>query len=416
MVSVRKKQSVDASSEDEISMKRGAEFQTWVSRSLDVFKGIFIIFMLAEHTRSSFGIDMTSKEPIMQFVSQVACSLDMTSFSTAYGFSCYQAYLTNSKNRSSRDQFWRVFRSVGLIVSAMWMCNIIFALGVLRWVPTWTNMRKIFTMEVLFWDFLATFPAMLLMGFLITKPLMHVAVRSGLFVRLCVFAILLGLPLLSPQFALEACSTLPERYSAVFLGCVKRAMGAMRFSAGTYMFFFNLGCIVSMYVSEYRTGPSLQMLRKPHWVAFLTFFAIEFAYALPLLHEYNSPWEYLNWNGYRRFPMTAPLMLAWGFLSQSVAIGALCLTYCERKLKFLRPIVSMLEHFGANVLLYLTVSNFVINSIFHVEWEQYQESAKQPVGGKVLSIRTWEFIVLAAAVGQILLVLLLRYMIQTSRK
>ena len=411
-------------------------FDDWISSSLDVFKGIFIVFMLAEHTRSSFGMGMSSKEPIMQFVSQVACSLDMTCFSTAYGFSCYRAYLTTTKGRSPAHQLKRIFRSVGLIVAALWMCNIIFELGVLRNPPTWANIRKIFMFEVLYWDFLATFPAMLLIAFLTTKPLMSFASRSGFAMRLVVFVVLLGWPMLASGWALDVCPTLSSKYAAIFVGCVKRSMGAMRFSAFTYMFFFNLGCILSMYTLEFaKSGMKVSSislssaLRQPHWLAFAVLVGVEVYFVIPLLGAYNSSWEYLNWNGYRRFPMSTPLILAWGFLSQSVAVFALVLTaiargdickICSKAPSFARDFAriacSVLEHFGANVLLYLTISNFTINSLFHVEWGQFQESPKRPVGGDVLSLRTWEWIVLGAAVGQILLVQLIRYLILSGRK
>ena len=140
------------------------EFESWISSALDVYKGIFIIFMLTEHTRSSLGVGMDATEyPIMHFVSQIACALDMTCFSTAYGFSCYRSYLTNSKGRSVREQLTRLFRSVGLICAGAWICNITFDMAVMGKSPNWSSWMSILTFDILYWDFLTTFPVMLLL-------------------------------------------------------------------------------------------------------------------------------------------------------------------------------------------------------------------------------------------------------------
>ena len=417
-------------------------FEDWISSALDVYKGIFIIFMLTEHTRSSFNVGMTSKEPIMQFISQVACALDMTCFSTAYGFSCYRAYLTNSKNRPMKAQLTRLFRSVGLIVACAWMCNISFELAVLRNAPSWENMWKILSFQVLYWDFLTTFPAMLLVAFLTTKPLMKIAAKFGptSIVRWTIFAVLLAWPLLTPPLALETCPTTSSKYAAIFVGCIRRPLGAMRFSALTYMFYFNFGCIVSLLSLEFsKSGAALtslaSKLKEPHWIAFSALFAVELYYAVPLFQNYNSSWEYLNWNGYRRFPMTTPLVLGWGFMSQSIGLLALAMTAAVRPQvssladkipalmrKWTSIKCAILEQFGANVLLYLTVSNFVIHGFFHVDWREFQQKDASAKGGKgrttekMYTIRSWEYIVVAAAIGQILFVQLLSYLVRSSRK
>jgi hypothetical protein len=415
-------------------------FEEWISAALDVFKGIFIVFMLSEHTRSAFAMKMTPNEPIMQFVSQVACSLDMTCFSTAYGFSCYRSYLTNSKGRSMRSQFVRLFRSVGLICAAAWACNVSFELAVLQNPPTWENMRKIFTFDVVYWDFMTTFPAMLLTAFVTTKPLMSIASKSrNKLVRLAIFTFLIVWPLLASDLAMDTCPTALDRYKAIFIGCVRRNLGAMRFSAFTYMFYFNFGCIVSMLTLEHshagaKPSSLKEKIMKPEWIALAVLVSIELWYAIPVFNEYNRSWEYFNWEGYRRFPMTAPLTLAWGFMSQSVGITALILTALVRPRisaianhipdvlrKIIRTVCNILEHFGANVLLHLTVSNIVIHAFFNIDWRRYQvANGKNPGKGKnaelAYSVREWEYVVLAAAAAQILFVQLLTYMIRSSRK
>ena len=396
-----------------------------------MFKGIFIIFMLGEHTRSALAMDMSASERIMQFISQVACALDMTCFSTAYGFGCYRAYLTNSKNRSSSEQFKRLLRSVGLIVVASWFCNLSFEMAVLRKPITFTTLRKILTFEIVYWDFLATFPAMLLVAFLTTKPLMAIAASAGKssWKRIAIFAILLGWPLLVPRLALDTCKSPLEIYQALFIGCIHRTMGAMRFSAFTYMFFFNFGCIVSLVTLEYSKSAnnfSIPTIREavssPTWLGFIALFLVELYYAAPLFGEYNRSWEYLNWNGYRRFPMTTPLILGWGFMSQSVGIVSLTMTALFAKTKSTsnilskigQTVISVLEHFGANVLLYLTISNLVIHAFFHVDWTRFFKPDKKKES--MYTNFQWELMVVAVAVGQILLTRFLIYLVRSSRK
>ncbi|EER11671.1 hypothetical protein Pmar_PMAR002274 [Perkinsus marinus ATCC 50983] len=150
------------------------DFERFVSKSsgIDIFKGWFITFMLVEHTRSSFhvGMDMTHW-PVMHIFSKAACSLDMTCFSTAYGFMCYRSYLVNTKNRPLSTTLTRVFRSVGLVFLALIFMNITFSLSVADHMPAMREIIELITLSTVYWDFLAAFPLELLMGFLSTKPI-----------------------------------------------------------------------------------------------------------------------------------------------------------------------------------------------------------------------------------------------------
>lgn len=426
--------------------KRGIDvkaFDDWISVSLDVFKGVFIIFMLTEHSRSALGLGMTSREPIMQFVSQVACSLDMTSFSTAYGFSCYRAYLTNSKNRSTREQLVRIARSVGLIICAAWFSNFHFEMTVLKNPISWSTLRDILTFDILYWDFLTTFPILLMLGFLTTKPLMKKfadwegsSLISSL-KRLLIAIILLGWPMIVSYYPLETCNTSSSRYAALFVGCIRRSFGAMRFSAFTYMFFFNVGCIVSQLLLELVGKsrkivlPSLKsMILTPLGIGFIALLAAELYYGYNMLKMYNKPWEYLNLNGYRRFPMSAPVILAWASFSQFVWFMALVgvamvkseiwgvlAAKCPKWMNRVASVkISILSQFGANVLLYLLISNITIHGMFHVDWKQHLQNPKKPESPDGYTVRQWELVVLAVAAGQILLVQLVRYLVSSARK
>jgi len=326
-------------------------------------------------------------------------------------------------------------RSVGLIIVASWFCNFSFEMAVLRKPITFAILRKILTFEIVYWDFLATFPAMLLVAFLTTKPLMSLAASAGKtsIKRMMIFVLLLVWPLLTPRLALETCRTPMEIYATLFIGCTNRTMGAMRFSAFTYMFFFNFGCIVSLLTLEYSRSsadraislPSVrEIFKSPTWLGFIALFLVELYFAIPVFGHYNRSWEYLNWNGYRRFPMTTPLILAWGFMSQCVGIFSLTFTGVMNKLNgttnvFTRvgkSIISVLEHFGANVLLYLTISNIVIHGFFHVDWTRYFKPSDKKKEPSMYTNFQWELMVVAVAIGQILLTRLIVYLIRTSRK
>ncbi|KAF4749641.1 hypothetical protein FOZ63_029407 [Perkinsus olseni] len=122
------------------------DFEAFVSSSVDVFKGWFIIFMLVEHTRSSFHVGMDMAHwPIMHVFSKAACALDMTCFSTAYGFMCYRSYFVNTKNRPLSTTLTRVFRSVSLVLLALIFMNITFSLSVVDHMPAMRETLELIT-------------------------------------------------------------------------------------------------------------------------------------------------------------------------------------------------------------------------------------------------------------------------------
>jgi len=200
------------------------------------------------------------------------------------------------------------------------------------------------------------------------------------------------------------------------------------------MFFFNFGCIVSLITLEYGKSnkkfslPSpKEFITSPVWMGYVVLFAVEIYFAVPLLQQYNKSWEYLNWNGYRRFPMTTPLILAWGLLSQLVGFIALTgsaslrpyiwnVNYPAIIRRVGEIIASVYEHFGANVLLYLTVSNIVIHGFFHVDWRKYFAQQRKTDAQAMFTNFQWELMVIAVAVGEILLVRLFVYLVRSSRK
>ena len=387
----------------------GDAIEKTVSSVIDVFKGLFVFFMLTEHTRSSLHIDMSWSEfPLMHIVSQVAVSLDMTSFSTAYGFSCQRSYFSNEvKQRSLAARALRAFRSVMVIMVAAFLSNITFDMAVRNTAPSWGSLYQFLSLQTLYWDFLTTFPLLMLMGFFTTRPALDFARSSPISRQLFIYTILLGWPLIVSLYPLATCPTVKDKYYALFLGCIKRSSGAMRFSACSYMFFFNLGAIASETVTSY-----IKNRRIPRLVTFFfsTLLFIECLFAVPLIRRADLEWEYMDWEGYRRFPMSPKLTLGWAFLSFS----ALCLSALIVKVKrWLKPICDTLEHMGANVLLYLFISNLTINGFFHNRWSfKNAKGIRNPNN----SDKAWEYITVAVAVGEIIATRFIIYLARSGRK
>ena len=418
------KSSPDASSEEVVSKNNNSEVESFVSSALDVYKGFFIFFMLTEHTRSSFRVSHEwSTHPIMHVISQVACALDMTSFSTAYGFSCQRLYYTNDvKQRSLSSRIERALRSVGVILFAAFASNITFEWCVTGIAPNWDSLSMLLLQSRQYWDFLGTFPLMLGIGFLTTKPLLDRSRELSHVRKLFIYLGLLVVPLAGAAFNLDTCESLSERYAALFIGCVRRSMGAMRFSAISYMFYFNWGAVASEILRDWVNGGLTLSTKRMYSATFAALLAIEIYCCIPLFKNWGKSWEYLNWEGYMRFPMSPKLVLAWGFLTFSALSLAVILVYLRsiliNRFALIRvPInwlVAQLEHMGANVLLYLLISNLTINGFFANNWTK---KVKVPdLRNPGYSNRTWEWLTVTTGLSTIVLVRFVIYLVRSGRK
>ena len=403
-----------------------ASFDSYVSRILDVWKGIFIFFMLTEHTRSSLRVSMTTQYPFMHFVSQVACALDMTTFATCYGFACYRSYLVSEvKNRPFTETISRALRSVGLIYGAALICNVTFATQVLHQEPTFKMFLEFATLRIIYWDFLLTFPFLLLMGALTTGPMLRFLKNANTLLKLCGFALLLYWPLqlANEGFRVIDCNTASGHYWSILFGCAKQTFTCTRFPAIPYMFFFNFGCIlsfISLEISKWLSSGNESVdeastsgsdtaeprQRKFNWLPYTLFFSalisLEVYYAIPLFIHSNEPWEDYNARGYQRFPLNFRLALGWAFMSLLAGVCAVVATFC------VPPLASLLEIFGANVLLYLTTNVIIIHGFFHEKWHAdiLDENDR----------KAWELKVVGVSVFTICATSLLAYLAKSSRK
>merc|ERR1719174_1003000 len=85
-----------------------------VSTGLDIFKGIFVLFMLTEHARAGIGADKHASGSLW-FVNNVAHTMDMICYSFAYGYSSYRSYLSDAIPRTQNQRWTRWARSAGLV-------------------------------------------------------------------------------------------------------------------------------------------------------------------------------------------------------------------------------------------------------------------------------------------------------------
>jgi hypothetical protein len=179
------------------------------------------------------------------------------------------------------------------------------------------------------------------------------------------------------------------------------------------MFFFNLGCIVSLLLSEFALAlagsPTSQEIYaeadttadssegetllsqsvssssmdhnqivtnfRPYSLSFCVLVLVQFVFSIPLLMNLGEPWEEYNtrfdfFGHYQRFPLTYPLALGWGFLS------LLALVACGVIYAFVPIVSDVLQFLGANVLLFLLVNTIAIQGFFGTTWFKKHNSEK----------------------------------------
>jgi hypothetical protein len=394
--------------------------------------------MLIEHTRSSFDIPLDSKKfPLLYLISQLACSLDMTVFSACYGFAAmFQYFQPNQK-------FTKCLKSVTLILSGLFISNMLCNSGSFREPPSIERAIEFLTFKTLYWDFLGVFPILLGLGYLITKPILNwlnLNKPGSAVWKLLGYTVLLVLPLLSTFFPNQTCNTTFDIYTSHFLGCLKRSPGTQRYTAGSFFFFFNAGAIIADFMitldtltatslSASSTGKNQQQPNKnrpmtspatttaqiiQYKFLVLSYFG---AWLIPcvvffyeLIQIPNRSWEYINYAGFRRFPMTLPIALAWVVLDLCAWALAYILGYVKHK-KFpfsdiLTIPIKFFEHLGSNVLLYFVINNMFINGMHGKNWLKIYRKTNLE----------WELSVIAYASLSIAATMFAIYISRTGRK
>jgi len=341
-----------------------------VSAGLDVFKGLFVSIMLCEHARTAANVKEHASGLIFG-VFVTAHSLDMVCYTFAYGFSCYGAYLSDSKPRSSAEKWGRLARSVLLIWGGCVVCDIFFIWS-LHGRPPLFEIVGIITGKIVFWDFLRAFPFMLLIMTLF-EPVVAIADRSvSMFQRLCAMAILVGVPLALSvtRCSNGVCGGPVGHYLCFLVPC----SGGTRFPAIPYMAVFNVGVLTAGLVRRLSEGVDCR-----DRVAFLGATAVAcmpftFAYMLKLRASTNPGVHDIllkDTYGETLFPLDInriPPTPAW--LMATLGVGLIVFIPCitagiamqqlQEGYYAIRMAQAYCEHLGANVLLYLVLSNLLL--------------------------------------------------------
>lgn len=393
--------------------KSGQDLLHICNRSLDIFKGVLVVFMTWAHVDLcllSPGLQYFSVVP--HFVGNMASGLCFLGFMLAYGFSCDNAYLSDKKVRSAAERFERVLRSVMLPVCAAWVCA--FGWGYMAWkLPiTLSGVLMILDFRVAVGngpDFLLCFTISLLLMY----PLRHIMNNGlsspSLWRRSAMVLAMLGLPLAMTQFIIFDC-TGRRKYLNYFFECTNREMFAPVLPAVPHLFYFNLGVLFARGVralsGELQQGKQLEL----RFLGML--FAVVMNVCLLLSYPLMTVWSagYGNimvptkWGMVTRGFTNGPSILwllgnlfgVFSLLAASAVLYVLATldgsaVWRAFRTVVLQPVLGQLEHLGANVLMYLVVGDLCLAGLYRGASNQWPiDSASEPgtgggTGGAVMT-------------------------------
>jgi hypothetical protein len=368
------------------------EVYSTVSGGLDLFKGVLCFLMVYSHVNLCI-VNPTEVyySRLGHFVGNAASGMCFLGFVFSYGYTCYWAYLSEWTPRPLSVKVSRVLRSAALPILGAWVCSFAWAYMCFKIPITQESFVDIIAFYYVWGngpDFLISFTTLLLVSFCFRHVLNACLTPPGAttvgrvrFAGGC--AALVVAPLLLTQAVVPDC-TGNARYFQFFLPCNKRdPVGMANLPALPHFFYFNLGVLAAVgvkYAAEQLE--SLVQLSKPRQLlstpilsaAALGVFGLNaifvvFAYPLYLYWYQNfgniaipTPYgEILR--GWSRGP--SPLWLVanlWAIYT--LLIGCMLLTYAGRKFSALGSVLKEVEHFGANVLIYLIVSDIILAGMY----------------------------------------------------
>mmetsp|Transcript_51994 Transcript_51994/g.111342 ORF Transcript_51994/g.111342 Transcript_51994/m.111342 type:complete len:440 (-) Transcript_51994:80-1399(-) len=373
-------------------------FLTELSHAWDIFKGVLCIFMVWSHVDLTLttGTDQLYTH-VGHTVGNVASGMCFLGFMISYGYSCHFAYLTNSKNRPASEQFFRMMRSACLPIMGAWICAFAWAFMFFKLPINWTTAISIFTFYNVFGngpDFILSFTTTLLLSFTWHKW-MNVGLDSKNSWKQCltVGVMLLG-PLLLTQFVVQNC-TGERKYIMFFLECNIRDAWTCNLPALPHLFNFNLGVLLARLSAredkKLKEGQE-SFINSPIMLAGIA--GVLFTMAVPLF----SAWSYnygnltveTKWGpvvrGFSGGP--SPLWLVgnlfWLFILfiASVLAARLAMAYTS-----FCWITETMEHLGANVLLYLVMSDMMLAGLYSGRFDMHPAGAGVFTAGMMVAIR-----------------------------
>jgi len=376
-----------------LQVKPSKELFKTISSALDVFKGVLCFLMIYSH------VDLCLVNPVEvyytklgHFVGNAASGMCFLGFVFSYGYTCYWAYLSDWNPRPWKQRLERVVRSATLPIIGAWVCSLAWSYMCFKIPITQESFMDILNFYYVWGngpDFLLSFTTMLLVSFALRKPLnMMLGDSNRTPARVAGAAfVMLSFPLLLTQCVVPDC-TGNKRYWQFFIPCDKREnVGMANLPALPHFFYFNLGVLAAVgtkalgeRLDAWRSElPSLS--RRRDWLPALAASSVCSAlvvgvmlavFAYPL---YDQWW--LNYGniaaqtkygaiirGWSRGP--SPLWLL-GNLFWIYALLVGCLAFVAVARHFLPPlevVTKEAEHYGANVLIYLVVSDCLLAGLY----------------------------------------------------
>lgn len=359
------------------------------NRSLDIFKGVLVVFMTYAH------VDLTLMNPAEQyldrwphFVGNMASGLCFLGFMLAYGFSCDNAYLSDWKDRTTVQRLTRVARSAMLPLIAAWICS--FAWGFMSFkIPINLDIfSQILDFRLAIGngpDFLLCFTCSLLVMYPLRHLINQELSSDSIWRRILCGVSMLLIPLLFTQFYIVDCLG-NKKYFGYLFECTNREAYAPVLPTLPHLFYFNIGVLLSRHIKHtdkrMKAGQILDVDRT------LTVFVVLTAVFAILSYPLMSVWSmsYGNLMVDTRFGMitrgwTNGPSLLW-LLGNLFGVNVLLVTCAVLQvlqwrtqhvmaLFPVRMLLSQLEHLGANVLLYLVVCDICLAGLWRGAIGQY---------------------------------------------
>jgi len=384
-------QAVEAGDGDALKSKishKSFPVVTTINRSLDTFKGILVIFMTFSHVDLCLmPMQEQYYEKAPHFVGNMASSLCFLGFMFAYGYSCDLAYLSDFKKRSPVDRLVRLVRSATLPMVGAILCNCAWAFECWKAPLTYEGLYDIVTFQKVLGngpDFLVSFTTALVTMSCFRRSInTHLSPDATEFQQgACAFA-MLATPLALTYCILPDC-TGSAKYLNYLFECGVRDSFAPNLPALPHLFYFNLGVLASRYATG--TEEAMKVGGKLVWKKLAALSLALACFFLILHYPLSTVWSgaYGNiqvkttWGMITRGFTGGPSFL-WlvGNLFPIYVLLASCIgiqvavAHWPWVSYVLTWLLGELQHFGANVLLYLICGDVALSGLWRGRMNQY---------------------------------------------
>lgn len=376
-----------AAKKDAAKEGKEPDLMTDCNRSLDIFKGVLVIFMTMAH------VDLTLMNPGLQyfdeiphFVGNAASGLCFLGFMTAYGFSCDNAYLSDWKKRTLAQRLERLARSALMPVFGAWACA--FGWGYMCWkLPfDFTGVIQILDFRIALGngpDFLLCFTTCLLAMYPLRGLVNNGLSAESWWARASTVALMLLGPLVLTFCVVPDCTGM-KKYLGYILACHLREPYSPVLPGLPHLFYFNMGVLLSRYMkgiaADTKAGAEIDKKRMAAMCLCIAALLLVLAYPLMTVWNYNygNLAAQTKWGPIIRGFVDGPtiLWLVGNLFPIYVLMGTTLAIHKAVEPRQgllwwpLRFILGELEHYGGNVLLYLVVGDVCLAGL----WRGMQNS------------------------------------------